>query len=444
MTLTSPLRRRAAGALLAAWVAGCAAPPPRAPTPAAPPPEDRVFLAGPASGYPLAVDPRRERALTAAHAALAGRGDRRAARAAAEELLAADPALHPAIVLLAQSELVEGRFQEAVDRLRPVVAEFPGYVAAELAYARAAEKLGDLPTALGAYTQAGAASRVAAQRAAAVRPRALEIVGERLAEALRRGRADEAAAQLTLLERWAPDEEVTLRGAQAVAAARCDPAAELAAVRRLVELHPRDRELTARRGELEVTAGDAGAGVQIFERLAREHPEDARLAERLSWAKYRWRLQLLPAEIAGLAGAAQLSRADLAALLYWLLPEVRYGRGASPRIATDVLEHPRRDEVVRVVNLGLLDLDETLHQFHPQRPATRADALRALLRLLALRGGACAQGAGGRGPGAETACALAAGCGLLPSAADCLPGAPLAGGEAVEMVRRASERLAAR
>jgi hypothetical protein len=348
-------------------------------------------------------------------------------------------------VLLAQTELAEGRFQEAVDRLAPVVEELPGYTAAELTYARAAEKLGDLPAAFGVYAQSAAASRLAAQRAAALRPRALEIVGARLADALRRGRADEAGAQLALLERWAPEEEGTLLAAQAVAAARRDPAAELAAVRRLAVLRPQDRELLARRAELEVTAGDAGAGVEILERLARENPRDARLAERLAWAKYRWRLKLLPTDVAALADAAQLSRADLAALLYWLLPEVRYGRGASPRIAADVLEHPRREEVVRVVNLGLLDLDETLHHFSPHRPASRAEALRALLRLLAMQGGvACAPGAGTRGLGAESVCALAAACRLVPSAADCLPGAPLTGGEAVEMVRRASELLGGR
>ena len=34
-------------------------------------------------------------------------------------------------------------------------------------------------------------------------------------------------------------------------------------------------------------------------------------------------------------------------------------------------------------------------------------------------------------------CAAAARCGLLPEPADCLPGAPLSGAEALELVRRA-------
>src|SRR5262249_15640164 len=120
-------------------------------------------------------------------------------------------------------------------------------------------------------------------------------------------------------------------------------------------------------------------------------------------------------------------------------PEVRYGKPAAARIATDVLEHPAREEIVRVINLGLLEVDETVHRFLPERAASRAEALAALGRLLAQRGARCA--AASRTGGW---CAAAVACGILPSAEDCLPGAPLAGNEAVRFIRRAVEGSAER
>src|SRR4029079_18610301 len=116
-------------------------------------------------------------------------------------------------------------------------------------------------------------------------------------------------------------------------------------------------------------------------------------AEKLGWAKYRFRLQLLPANVRTIAERPQLTRASFAALLYWLSPDVRYGRGGSVRIATDILETEHRDEIMRVLNLGLFDVDETLHRYYPDNAITLGDALSALLRLLAGRGRvACVNG----------------------------------------------------
>jgi hypothetical protein len=185
--------------------------------------------------------------------------------------------------------------------------------------------------------------------------------------------------------------------------------------------------------------------VEVYEELARRHPADRELQARLAAAKFRWRLALLPAEVRDLGERPLLTRSDFALLLYWAVPEVRYGRAAGARIAADVLDHPQREAIVRVVNLGLLDVHPTLHRFAPDAELARVDALTALLRLLAGHEGrvACVAAAG-VAPAREGACALAAGCRLIADPGDCLPGAPLSGAEALGLLERTLDLLPGR
>jgi len=102
------------------------------------------------------------------------------------------------------------------------------------------------------------------------------------------------------------------------------------------------------------------------------------------------------------------------------VPSVRSARPAATRIATDALDHPAREEIVRVANLSLLRVDEALHVFEPQRAVTRYEAFSALARL--------------RGERAETraeACRFALARRWITEEAACLPAAPVAGSEAV-------------
>ena len=126
-------------------------------------------------------------------------------------------------------------------------------------------------------------------------------------------------------------------------------------------------------------------------------------------------------------------------LLYWLVPGVRAGVASSARIATDVLDHPQRQEIVRVVNLQLMDVDATLRRFEPEARVRRSAALRALLRALqrAPQAPACvAPLQGNPQPSREALCSAAAACGMLPEAADCLPEAGVSGAEAAAWIRR--------
>jgi len=416
------------------------APPPEVPRPQPQPfaVQEQPFLVDPLTGYPGQVDPERQDRIRAAHRALLAASDRDGALETADELLREDPSLAPAQVLAAQVELGEGSFAKAVERLLPVSDAMPQYVASQLVLGRAAEHVGDIPLAYSAYREIAPRNQRAFQKVGELHPRALEIVSNRLQEALRQSRWDEAEKLLSLLRSWAPSEARTLEGARALAVSRGDRVAELAAVKELSAQRPGERALTERRAELELAVGDPGTGMQIFQDLAAENPRDPELAEKLAAAKFRWRMSLLPGDVQDVASKPELTRADFAVLLYWLVPNVRYGRPTAGRIATDVLEHPHQEEIVRVVNLGLMDVDSTLHRFSPGAPARRSMALRSLALVLSRFGQklTCLGGAAGRGP-----CETATSCGLLSPEEECRGAATLAGGEAVELIRRTLKLL---
>ncbi len=436
--------RRIAAVLLLLPAVACSGlrprPAPQSPFTAA----DRPFLVTPIRGYPLLVPLRGEQEVVAAHRALVEMGMVDQAARSATEWLTADPGFHPAAVLQAAADFGLGRWQEAALRLEPVVAELPGYVAAQLLLGRAREKLQDLPAAVTAYAAVAGAESLAAASVLRLRPRAAEILGARIADAVARGRLDLARDALQQLEAWAPGDPVTLEATLAVGGAAGEPERALAAARRLAELAPEDATLAERLATLELEAGDAGRGLEILERLATERPDDPALAERLAEARFGWRLQLLPAHVRELRGRPALSRGDFATLVFWLFPSVRHGRAGGATIASDILDSPARREIARVINLGLLVVDPDLHLFHPARPITREEALAALLRLLQIQTppATCVGSASAVGAAAPATCEAARRCGLIPEMADCLPTAPLSGEEAMNLARLGGGLLA--
>lgn len=421
-------------------------PPARAPVPpesnaAATIRRERAYLLSPIEGYAQTVDPARRERIARAFDDLIATGSVAPARQVLGELLAGDPNLAPAKVLAAQVDFAEGNNQGVVVRLLAVGDAQPNYTASQLLLGRAAELTGDVPLAYSAYRAIATRSSKAFERTGDLHARALRIVGERLQAALRGNAQDrmarlaEAERDFALLKAWGPGELPTLEGARALAVARNDAKAELEAVKGLAARQQADRALLERRADLELEVGDPGVGLKLIQDIADRHPGDPELQEKLNRAKFRWRLSLLPADVRALAEKPELSRADLTVLLYWLVPEVRYAKAAAGRIATDILDHPHREEIAHVVNLGLMDVDANLHRFSPEAPIRRGAALRSFGRLLTAFGNpaACAELAGG---GAAPPCELAAQCGLVDGADECEAGEPLSGADAVEWIRR--------
>jgi len=465
--------------------------PTQAPAPAAPAPEERPYLVSPLDGWGEPVPAATADLLAEGFAAIEA-GDPEGARVALDSLARVVPdagpgtgPYPPAAVLASQADLLDGRAAAARDRLEPLAETYPDYTALQLALGRAASRAGDLVSAYAAFRRAAAGSDLAYQRASEMGPRVTEILARRVDDAVQRAEAgperaaaallDEADEALDLLRRWFPDEPASLRLAVAVAAARDDREAELEALRQWVprasELAGPDgtaqgdpdlapRRLVERQAELELEVGDSRTGLDLFSDLVESYPDDDRLVERLAFAKFRWRVDQMPRRVATAASQEVLQRGDLAVLLYWLVPRVRSASGGQARIASDILDDPRREEIARVLNLELMDMDAAVYRFYPEREALRADALESVLRVLRRFGGATCTPpslpeaepapAEGEAPatGNRTAspaprlCRAAAECGLIEPAEPCREGEPVSGGEAVDLVRRALAWLA--
>lgn len=435
----------AAALAVAAMLAGCASAGPVAP---AGPRVDREllpYLLPPSSGFPATADAQLLRQVDTAFQSKLLEGDVAGADAAAESLLAADRSFAPADVLRAQARLVGGDLPGARETVAPVIARYPGYSAAELVAAHAAEAAGDVAAAYASYRRIQNALPLALDKTNELRAPAVAAVAAQLNEALARSRLDEARERLATLTEWAPQEQATLEASMAVAHAGGDAREELQAVRTLLaSARSDDEQLLERRGELELEVGQPSAAIEVFEALQRRHPDEPRRAEQVELAKFRWRVSNLPGDVRRLVESPELSRADFAVLLYWLVPGVRAAVVSEAHIATDILDHPRRQEIMRVVNLQLLDVDETLRRFNPESRVHRAQALRALLRVLqrAQPQPSCvAPIAGNPSPSREAACSVAAACGFIPEAADCLPEAGISGAEAADWIRRAGSLL---
>ena len=435
--------------LALAYLTACASSGPVEVTPPAPAAES-PYIVHPLSGYPLTVGSELESQTNAAFAVLRSASaqdlEQGAGTAAAAALLEEDPGFHPARVLEAQNAFLLGRYREVADALAPVADELPDYIACQLVLGAAYEQLGDLRRALASFTGIAGRDALAETRRQEIQPRVIDALFKQLEDAMDRRRPDLAEEALAALEPLLEPENSEWLDAQLlVAVTQEDRHRELELLRQLVVREPAD-DLLERLGDLELEIGEIRRGLEIFEDLALRPDAPLIFEEKAQRARFLWRLEQLPEHVQEIRLKGEIDRADLADLLYWLVPSVRYAKVTNPPIATDILDHPRRKEIVRVLNLGFLDVDTALHRFSPEEPASRSASLSALLALMLWDRSeySCLQDVDTRDltGGDLLVCAKAAQCGLIPEPADCLPRAGLSGSEAIELFRRALDLLA--
>jgi len=353
-------------------------------------------------------------------------------RAALDRRVRAARAGAAAALLRAQIELVAGDVEAARRALAGALGEAGTAAPARLLAARLAELAGESLTAHSHYESLADELPVAAERRDALREKAVEELRARVSRALAERRVAAAAEELARLLELDAGSRATAELQAAVGAARGDARQELEAVRALVATQPASLPLRLRRGELEVEVGDAALGLGLLEELAAAHSGDARVHLALAHAMFSYRLVNSPEEIRRLARSPQLARGDFARLLYWLVPAVRSARPGATLIATDLVDHPAREEIVRVANLGLLRIDEVLHRFEPGRHLTRSEAFRALARLVGERAETTAQ-----------TCVYAVRQSWIAETGECLPSAPVSGAEATGWLRQTTGSFAA-
>ena len=396
-------------------------------------------MVDPFLGFPLQPTAALELRIRDAHEALLKLGTPEAALAEVAAVLEVDPGFQPADVLGAQAELLLGQARDAVERTQSLVDELPTYRAAAWVLAAAAEEVAEIVTAYEALWPLAEEWEQAANASARLRPRAVDITRHRFDEALERGHLEAAERELERLHAWAGDEPATTESAWQLSRALGDEGAERLVLERMVQEDPARRDTIERLAELEIDGGSLRIGLSRLEALSIDYPDDLSLLDRVERAKFRWRLENFPEDVRELASTPELTRADFATLLYWLVPEVRYAELEAPPVATDILEHRRRDEIVRVLNLDLLQVDRIIHRFAPERAVMRSEVLVAFLRLLARAqpDASCLVDVDLLRLDGRTGliCSSAARCGLLPETSDCLPAAAISGDQALELFR---------
>jgi tetratricopeptide (TPR) repeat protein len=144
--------------------------------------------------------------------------------------------------------------------------------------------------------------------------------------------------------------------------------------------------------EIDVGRGRYQEAIVRLDRLARRTGE-ARYAQRLEQIKSDWSALNMPAHYRAALESTEITRSDLAVLLYWTVPSIRFATNlGTPQIAVDVEDVAGRDEIIRALALGLYDVDPVTRRVGPYRTVSAARLSHHLARVLTIRGATCARG----------------------------------------------------
>jgi len=360
--------------------------PPAAPPPAVTPQGEDRYLIDPRTGSP-AADPQTDRKFETAWRSVLS-GNETEARKLLGEIRKKNPGYVPLALAEAAIDIRAGRLASA----RAVVEKYDT-IAARVYEAEIALRENDMRRAYDLY------------RAIAAQPGAPATASERAAQ-LENTLYQQlfAAAQAT----QGAEGIVLLREALAFRPAAIEPRILLA--QRLVaqrsfdearrELEPLLSTGEVDRAEVQEMLAEIDIGrrryqeaIVRYDRLARR-TKDPRYQQRLDQVKEEWSMQNMPAHYRQALESPAVTRADLAVLLYWTVPSIRFARNlGTPPIAVDLEDVPGRDEMVRAIALGLFDVDPVTRRVGPFRPVSAERLQRHLIRVLQLRGAPCARGA---------------------------------------------------
>ena len=204
----------------------------------------------------------------------------------------------------------------------------------------------------------------------------------RARDAARGGRLDEAAQAYTDAIASSPDSPFLYRELAGVERQKGDAEAALEHFRTAVALDPSDAKSLAQIGEILEARGDFdGAAKAYTDALALEPGAD--LEKRLEDVRAKTALAQLPAEYREIDQAAQITRADLAALigirLGGILPAAPRGDAA---LITDVRNHWAATWIMSVARAGIMEPFAN-HAFQPRTAVRRTDLAQAVARILA-------------------------------------------------------------
>ena len=414
--------------LAAALLAASCTPPP--PAPAVVPQAGDRFLVDPRTGWETTLTPALEKRFEAAWRFVLA-GNETEARRRLAEIAIRNPGFAPVDLASAAIDIQAGRLDVASATVANTLLHHPGYVAAQIYEAEIAFRQQNTRGAYDLYRELSA------------QPNAPPTVVERVRQ-LQETLFNElyVAAQTA-----APAESVRLlREALAFNPSAVEPRILLA--QKLVEQHQfeearkeidpvltvaADRpETQAILAEVEVGRGRYQEAIVRYDRLAKR-TKDPRYERRVQELKRDWQAANMPVHVRTAMDSVGVTRAELATLLYWTVPAIRFAQNVgAPTIAVDIEEVAGREEIIRAIALGLFDVDPVTRRVSPARVVTAARLSSFLSRVLTQRGAACARGAGDR---------VLAACNVPDPLATYPPEASVTGRDAVAALEQVAKQL---
>jgi tetratricopeptide (TPR) repeat protein len=147
---------------------------------------------------------------------------------------------------------------------------------------------------------------------------------------------------------------------------------------------PADASLTEALATLALKTSRFAEAEALYGGLAKDDPS---LVEKQAAARLEFQLQNLPASARKAAAAPRVTRAQFAALLFTLVPEVASARvPPGGDVAVDVLDRPERASLVKAIALGFFSVVRGTHLVGADTPVSRSEMPGHLRRLAALLG----------------------------------------------------------
>jgi tetratricopeptide (TPR) repeat protein len=316
-------------------------------------------------------------------------GDLRTAEHEFDTALKIMPAFYPAEASLGYVELARRDAKAALPHFDRAIAQNADQADLSTLVGRGESLLSlgredDARTAFEAAMAADPSRADLAQRVEVLKFRSAEQRLARAREAARAGRLDEALQTYTAAIAASPDSPFLYRELAGVERQKGSLDAALEHFRKAVALDSSDARSQAQIGEMLEASGDVeGAERAYAASLAIEaNPE---VDKRAAGLRSRMALERMPAEYRAIDSAAQITRADLAALIGIRLPGLLLGgrrSGDDAALITDVRTNWAATWIMSVARAGVMEPFAN-HAFQPRTVVRRTDLAQAAAQLLA-------------------------------------------------------------
>jgi tetratricopeptide (TPR) repeat protein len=376
--------------VVVAAVAAARCTPADVPPPAVTPQGEDRYLIDPRTGASVAVSPALASKFEAAWRNVLAGNDVEARRRLAE-IQKTDPQFAPAVLAEAVMRIRANDFAGAQTAVASVLERDPDNVAARVYEAEIAFRQGQSRTAFDLY------------RAIAAKPGAPGTATERIgqlqetlfnelyatAQTAQNAEAVRLLREALQINAGATEARVLL-AQNLLAQKQYDEARkELDPLLDTIADRPDIQEML---GEIEVGRGRYQEAILRYDRLARR-TKDPKHRQRLEEIKMEWSAANMPSHFRTALASTALTRAELATLLYWTVPSIRFAQNlGAPPIAVDIEDVEGREEIIRAIALGLFDVDPVTRRVGPFRTVSASRFSSHLARILVLRGASCARG----------------------------------------------------